>query len=367
MLRLTATDVARARLHSLLLHDAADATPLAVVTWFGAMQAQDLASGKWSLGIRLPGTTEPDVDAALSAGDVLRTWPMRGTIHLVPPADAHWMLETTGVRALAAGATRREQLGIGPGVADAAAGLLQQALSGGRRLTRAQCLAMLAASGIDTSGQRGYHLLGHAAVIGVTCLGPTVDGQQTFELLDEWAPRPVRLGRREAVAELAWRYFRSHGPATERDFAGWTGLTLSDTRSAIADNAGRLVSADVAGRSVVLSRELEQLISDGGIGGAMGAAVPPGFDEFMLGYKDRSVQVEDGRMDDIVPGRNGVFRATVVLDGRVVGSWTRTVRARRVDVRLALFRPLPRRSRTQLDAAFGRYGDYLGIPVSVSE
>ena len=111
-----------------------------VVEWFGAMQAQDLASGLWSLGARLPGCTRRRRAGALERREALRTWPMRGTVHLVPSRDAHWMLELMGVRALAGAATRRAALGLTEADADRAVDVLGAALAGGGRLTRAQCL-----------------------------------------------------------------------------------------------------------------------------------------------------------------------------------------------------------------------------------
>lgn len=121
--------------------------------------------------------------------------------------------------------------------------MLQTALSGGR-LTRAAALASLQDAGLDTSGQRGYHLLWYASQVGVTCIGPMDGKEQTFVLLDQWAPRAGGLSPDDALVELAHRYFRSHGPATIKDFAGWTGLTLTAARAAVAGNAGRLVSAE---------------------------------------------------------------------------------------------------------------------------
>ncbi len=205
-----------------------------VVTWFGAMQAQDLASGLWSLGARLPGHTLADVNAALERREAIRTWPMRGTVHWIPPNDAHWMLEVMGSRALAGAAGRRAYLGLTESLADRGVEVLGKALAGGGRLTRAQCLATLTEAGVECTGQFGYHLLWYASQCGVTCIAPNIGKEQTFVLLDEWATEPNRLSREEALATIALRYFRSHGPTTRQDFAGWTGLTAADAKLGIA-------------------------------------------------------------------------------------------------------------------------------------
>ncbi len=227
-----ATEVITARLANLRLSVPGD-SPADVADWCGALQAQDLSSGKWSLGARLPRATEADVDQALATGEVLRTWPMRGTIHIVHPANAHWMLDLTGRRALNGLQARWDYLGLDKATVERGAEVLGEALQG-IRMTRTQCLTTLNDAGIDTSGQRAYHLLWYASQIGVTCIGPNEGKEQTFVLLDDWATDPRTPSRDEALALLARMYFQSHGPASRADFQRWTGLTATDSKKAIA-------------------------------------------------------------------------------------------------------------------------------------
>ena len=239
---LTSAEVLALRMSSLLLAASSGAERPAsvgeVVRWFGAMQAQEAASAMWALGARLPRLTAVDVQAALENREALRTWPMRGTVHLVPPRDAHWMLELMGARVLAGAAARRAILGLDEKTSDRAVEVLGAALAGGGRLTRAQCITALTEAGIDSPGQIGYHLLWYASQRGVTCMGPHLGKEQTFVLLDEWVPEPHRPSREEALATIAVRYFRSHGPTTRQDFAGWTGLTAADAKLGIAGGRG---------------------------------------------------------------------------------------------------------------------------------
>src|SRR5690349_14998076 len=145
-----------------------------IVEWFGAMQAQDVNSALWSLGCRLPGVTLAQVNAALEDRSVLRTWPMRGTVHFVPAADAHWMLDLMGVRALAGANKRRETLGLDEATVDRAVEVLGAALKGGGRLTRSECMTAMVDGGVEVTGQRGYHLLWYASQRGVTAIAPHV-------------------------------------------------------------------------------------------------------------------------------------------------------------------------------------------------
>src|SRR5690349_19527399 len=294
-----------------------------VVEWFGAMQAQDVASGLWSLGVRLPGLTLADVNAALERYEAIRTWPMRGTVHLVPPADALWMLELVGVRALAGAAKRRETIGLTQAAADRGVEVLATVLKG-NRLTRAECLAALAEAGVELGPQVGYHLIWYASQRGVSCIAPHIGKEQTFVLLDEWAPEPHRPERTEALGIMALRYFRSHGPASRADFARWTGLTMADTRAGIAAAGDRLTTVRVDGAEMIVDPALLDAPSDHPTAAPAEAAddwlALPGFDEYMLGYKDRTLMMADEHLAAVVPGGNGVFRATLVRGGRVVGT-----------------------------------------------
>lgn len=180
------------------------------------MQAQDLPGAKWSVGLRAPQTTEAEVDTGFDSREIVRSWPMRGTLHLVTADDLAWMLELTAPRAIRSAAARRAALSITEADVEHAREIAVVSLSGGRSLTREAILASIASGGVSTEGQRGYHLLWYLAQTGTLVLGATQGKQQTFTLLDEWVRTPRRLDREEALGELALRYFRSHGPATAR-------------------------------------------------------------------------------------------------------------------------------------------------------
>jgi hypothetical protein len=371
-------DALAMRMISLLLapHPAGDRpTDVAgVVTWFGAMQAQDAASAAWSFGARLPGLTTQALGEALERREAVRTWPMRGTVHYVPPRDAHWMLDLMGIRALAGAAKRRAFLGLDDAVADRAVEVFARALAGGKRLTRAQCLDALRDDGLDIGSHLGYHLLWYASQRGVTCFAPTsrssrseatgaVGKEQAFMLLDEFVPDPIRLDPDEALATIALRYFRSHGPTTAADFAGWTGLPVSRCRRGIASAGDALAEVSVDGVPMVADRCIVESYSP-----ARGtrALALPGFDEYLLGFKDRSLMLDSGHKQAIIPGGNGVFQPTVVVDGRVVGTWRRATRKARVEVTVTKLVTLTTKHCAAVEAAFRPYGDFLGMPCTVT-
>jgi hypothetical protein len=333
------------------------ATPAETVRWMLALQAQDFPGVKWSVGLRQRGGTQAAVEAACDAGEIVRSWPMRGTLHLVAAEDLKWMLELTTPRSVASAGDRRAYLGLGDLDVERARDIAVAALIGARVMTREALLARIDAGGVTTQGQRGYHLLWYLAQTGTLVLGPADGRQQTFVLLDEWVPHPRRLEPDEALGELARRYFASHGPATVKDLARWSGLTMAQVRVGIGVAGASLVTLELDGAPFYLAPET--LDADPAVARAH---LLPGFDEYVLGYQDRSAVLAPEHSQAIVPGGNGVFRPTVVVDGAIVGTWRRTVRAREVVLEAAPFAPLSRPIRAGLQDAVEAYGSFLGQP-----
>ena len=331
-----------------------------------AIQGQDLPGARWSIGLRGHGLTDRDVGAAFDAGDIVRSWPMRGTLHVVTAEDIGWMLELMAPRAVDSTATRRAQLGITAEDLRLAREAAVGALEGGGALVREALLAAFAASGVSVDGQRAYHLLGYLAQTGTLVLGPASGKQQAFVLLEEWVRESRRLEREEALGELARRYFRSHGPATERDLARWSGLPLRDVRRGIALCGDALVRLDVGGDAYHLAPEvLEAASAPPREAAVQDVRLLPGFDEYLLGYGDRSAALAPEHAQAVVPGNNGMFLPTIVIGGEIVGTWKRTTRTREVVIDLSPFHPLSGRTTTRLAAAVQAYGAFLGKPARI--
>ena len=324
--------------------------PADVVRWMGAMQAQDYGQSLWAVASRL---RRPSLDAVLAAveqGRILRTWPMRGTIHWVPAEDAAWMVGLSGARTMAAARTRQARLELDEATRERARSVLVAELSGGRRLSRPDVMALWTAAGISVDGQRGYHLLWSLAHQATIAIGPMDGKQQTFVLLEEWAPAARQLSRTEALAELANRYLQSHQPATVRDFAWWAGITLGDARAGCAATT----FAEMSGRELLVAEPLLPL-------GGAGVQLLAGFDEFVLGYQRRGDVLDPEFADRVVPGNNGIFQPCVVADGLVVGTWKRVLRKAAVDVSAALF--VDAAAVADISAAADRYAGFLGLPL----
>ncbi|MEI7743298.1 MAG: winged helix DNA-binding domain-containing protein, partial [Chloroflexota bacterium] len=223
------------------------ATPAEVVARMLAMQGQDAPGVRWSVGLRAGGLTETDVVAALAAGELVRSWPLRGTLHLVLAADLRWLLALTGERLLAATAKRRAALDITGDDTRNARAATERALAGRQSLARPAFLAMLAEAGVAVDAQRGYHLIFWLALSGVIVLVGTGDGQPAIGLADEWLPKTPDRDRDDALTDLARRFVTSHGPATDADLARWTGLPLGQVRRGLAGAGTAIERIDIGG------------------------------------------------------------------------------------------------------------------------
>lgn len=292
------------------------------VRWMTAMQAQDLQAALWAVGVRVPGAGLSAARSALDSGAVVRSWPMRGTLHLVPPEDLRWMLDLTAEKLTSRMAARRRELGISWADIENCREIALEHMAGGGAGSRTELFQAFNDAGQPTQGQRGIHILGTLCRHGWLVQGPLVGNQQLFVEFNGWIPVSRKLERKEAIAEFMLRYFRSHGPATIRDFAWWTQIPLTEARTAFQEVKDQLVELVFEGTHYWLSPGTASLL-DTGVPGQRSVVLLPAFDEFVLGYQDRSLVLASEHANKIVPGGNGVFKRTIVAAGQVIGTWAR--------------------------------------------
>lgn len=362
----SAADLIRLRLASQRISGDGTASATPSVRHLLALQAQDFAAACWAVGLRTRGSRLSDVISALDDGEIVRSWPMRGTLHMVAAEDLGWILSLTSARMLASTVTRRRQLELDEQTLSRARDLVIGALGGGRRLGRSELMTLFEASGITTGGQRGYHLLWYLAQTGLVCWGPTHRNQQAMVLLDEWVASPRRLEPDEALREFVLRYFSGHGPATLKDFAWWSKTTVADATKGLALAADELSELVVDGTSYWMARAEADTTPSKVPGGKRSVYALPGFDEYLLGYQDRSLVLADEFAPRIVPGNNGVFQATIVAGGRVVGTWRRTQGSRETALSAELFGDALAWQHRGFGRAATRYGRFLGMPATVT-
>jgi len=341
-------DLVRRRLQNQRLDRSEFRKPADVVRWLGAVQAQDYAGAKWALGLRAKGLTDADADRALDEGTILRTHILRPTWHFVIPADIRWMLALTAPRVHAANAHTYREFELDASVFRRSRKALERALRGGKERTRAELASVLRRGGIAAKGIRLAALMIEAELEGVIVSGPRRGKQFTYTLLEERAPCARTLPREEALAELTKRYFSSHGPATLRDYAWWSGLTVRDAKAGIASVEPALHEEVVDGCTYwfVGSRALASSASPS-------AHLLPNYDEYWVAYKDRGP----------VAGASGrdAFTHSLVLEGRFAGSWRRTLKKEPVLVEASPHWRLSRVETRALASAARRYGRFIGL------
>ena len=356
-------DVARLRLVAQDLVDPPDTTPAAVVARLGAVQSQDWFGGTWGIGLRGRSIALADVEAAMESGAIIRTHVMRPTWHFVAPADLRWMLALTGPRILSGMPGRHRQLGLDADTLRRSRAILERLLAGGQARTRAQIAEALRQAGIATDGPRLSHILMVAELEGLICSGPRQGKQFTWSLLEERVP-PARSGpttRDEMVAELARRYFTTHGPATAHDFAMWSGLTVGDGRRGAEMAGDALARVEVDGVANWMDAALRDVKP---ARAPRRAWLLPNYDEYFIGFRDRgailvALHAAGASLDNVALSGH-----LLVVDGQVMGGWRREATSR-VTVAVQPLVDLPAASWKAIATAAQALGTFLGAEATV--
>ena len=328
-----------------------------VVRALGAVQAQDYAGAKWAVAQRTTGRTDAEIERELETGQILRTHVLRPTWHFVVPSDIRWMLALTAPRVSAAMAPANRRLELDRAVYRRAYRVVTRALADGSFLTRSELASELARAGISgATGQRLAHLMIQAELDGVVCSGPRRGKQFTYALLDARVPAAPPLARDEALAELTRRYFARRGPATPRDFAWWSGLTVADARRGIALLDSGLERLTIGDTEYWIAADAPPPPPRR----ALSAHLLPNYDEYFIGFRDRSAIGRRVSDTSTVTGGNALIPHVIVVNGELVGIWRRKVERERVVVSLEPHTALTRRELDLVAVEVRRFGRFLG-------
>lgn len=361
---LTPDEVLRLRLRSQQLAGPRAAEVAEVVRRMGAVQAQSTRDARLALRPRGQGFGAAAVTEACNVTrSVVRTWAMRGTLHMLARPDVGWIVDL--FRPPAGGlSARQRQLGLDPGLLARARPAIAEVLSGRGPLTRAALVAELAARGVavDARSQAPAHLIGYAARQGLICRGPDLRRDEpTYVLLADWVGEQAPAGPGEALARLARRYIAAHGPAAPGDFAYWSGLPLGRARRGFGLIAGELEKVDAAGG--------EAWMLPAGERPCPGDAAPsvrllPNFDEYLLGYRSRDL-ILPPRFARRIQAGGGWLRAAVVVGGRVAGTWRQQRTGNRIVVSVEPFGRIDPAVLPALEAEAADLGRFQGMAASL--
>ncbi|MGH8969648.1 MAG: winged helix DNA-binding domain-containing protein [Actinomycetes bacterium] len=328
--------------------------PEDVVRLLAAVQSQECAHGFWSLGMRTNGSTYADVRRAFDEGRILRTHMLRTTWHFVTPEDIRWILGATSPRVLAAFGSSFRAHGLDDATQRETGDLVVKMLEGGAHLTRREIGAELERHGEATAGQRLAYIVMSAELRGLVCSGPMRGAQHTYAVLDERVPPGPTYQADEALAELAFRFFAGHGPASLRDFTRWSSLTVADARTAIAAVGDRLAGTEVDGESLWFDPEAPRPRSI-----PLTAYLLPLYDEAVLTYPRLNFPTAPGHPH---PPDMDLFIGSVIVGERNVGTWRRTISGKSLSIETALVPSLDEEHLAAVSSAVDRLTVFLGHP-----
>jgi hypothetical protein len=324
-----------------------------LVSWMGAMQAQDFEMAKWGIGIRIPNSTVETITDAFRNGEIIRTHLLRPTWHIVSSSDIYWILGLTAPHIKQLLRSRHRNLELSESTINKSKLVVEKLLVGGKHLTREEIMFQLRMAGISTEGQRASHLMMICELDGILCSGKPNEKNQTYTLLEEWVPKTSSFNREAALAELAKRYFNSHGPATIQDFIWWSGLPVKDAKNALEMIKSNFISEKINELIYWHSGSIPN--SDFQEGKAYLIAA---YDEFIISYRDRSASLLAADHKKAISD-NGLFRPIVVVDSKVCGTWKRQQMKDKILIFPEYFRPITPKEKEQIEIAAKLYGRFL--------
>ena len=310
--------------------------PKELVSWLGAMQAQNYSMVKWAMGTRLKSATIQTVEEALRKGEILRTHVMRPTWHLVAAEDIRWMLKLSARRIKSANDSfaKGYDLEITDELYAKSYNLLEKILCGNKSLTKQEIAEHFCCSGIlvEADNHRMTRFMVRAEQEGIVCSGEDKGGKYTYALLEERVPPVPEITKDEALARLARSYFRSHAPAVLQDFIWWSGLPVSEAKQAIYLIESELTAEQWNGQTWYVH---EACRTRGKVSGRL--HLLPSYDEYLLGYKDRT---------DVLPKEhypkaftnNGLFYPVILHEGQVIGNWSKSAKKGSASIECSWFR-----------------------------
>jgi hypothetical protein len=357
---MTSAEIANIRLHNQQITGTKFKTVKEIVGWMGAMQAQDYAMSKWSVGVRLPNSTDLQIEEAIDKAEIIRTHLMRPTWHLVSADDIYWMLDLTAPQIKPILNSRNKELELSEAIYTKCNNLIEKALASEKHLTRDELIVHLEKAKIVTDNNRASHIIMRAELDGIVCNGFTKNKKQTYALLNERVSKTITLVREEALAKLANCYFSSHSPATLKDFVWWSGLSVKDAKSALEMVKTNFISETINSEVYWCTNSFSLPKSK-----PLSFYLLPAFDEFIISYKNRNDSLSKEYQPHVVTN-NGIFKPTIVVNGQVVGIWKRTIKKDTVIIETDFFEQQPKSIKSLIGKAAEAVGTFLNKKIELA-
>jgi hypothetical protein len=338
-----------------------------VVRAVGGIHAQMMSAAEVSIGVRMIGVTREDVRAELwQHRRLVKTYGLRGTVHLFPADEAPLWAAALRAHPGAGEVRRLAQRGLDPARLAAIVAAIGAALDG-RRLTREELGAEVArrtgAWAMDPvspsfGGQapRWQNALGAAANAGLLCFGLAQGNKVTFTRADQWLGGWEEMDGATALQEVFRRYLSAYGPATSRDFAQWFGIPPRDVANLPPQLADEVEEVEVEGwRAWLLAGESEESWQEA----HDEVHLLPHFDCYAIGCHPRERLVRpEWRARGLAQGSIGHL-PLVIIGGVVVGVWSLRRKGKRAEIRVETSHALNARQRHDLEATAARIGEIM--------
>ncbi|GAA1079287.1 winged helix DNA-binding domain-containing protein [Tsukamurella spumae] len=330
-----------------------------------AIQAQDGAAARFALSLRAADRpSDAAVLADLAERRLVRNRPARGTLQITAPDDVHWLSAALTERSRAEAAKRRPALGLSDAMVDGAERTIRAELAGGRVLTRPQLVEACAQNGVVLDNGQAGHVLRHLTELMAIVFADPASKTDAFALADEWVAE-----RREpdhALGEMVSRFVTARGPVTRQDIGKWAYLPMGSVDEGLAAAGPAVGTVELAGTTYLVAPGTVD-ITDAEVDEALAEPLLlPGFDEYIIGYGSRAPQLDERYLARIIPGRNGVFKPMIVVDGEIVGIWSRKATAKKVTVALEPFTSLTAAAKRRLAGPVRDYGRFLGLKAQLA-
>ncbi|MES2131472.1 MAG: winged helix DNA-binding domain-containing protein [Bacteroidota bacterium] len=354
---MTLADIAKLRLISQQIDSSDFESAADMVKWLGAIQAQEYAQSKWSIGLRLQHLTDSIIEKEISDAHILRTHLLRPTWHFIAAEDIRWMLKLTAPRVNAVNAYMYRKTEIDAKTFNRCHDIITKALQGNKHLTREQLNSEFAKKNIMADGVKLACLLMHAELEGLICNGITQGKQFTYALLEERVPAQKEKTYDESLAELTQRYFKSRGPATLKDYSTWSGLTLAECKKGLEIVKSHFTSKTVENETyyfdpaILDAKKINSRVE-----------LLPIYDEFIMGYKDRDAILQHKNTLNSKPF--SVFDPTILYEGQIMGTWKRVIKQKHIELKYEFIKPLTKIQKTEFDNAINRFEHYSGLYIN---
>jgi Winged helix DNA-binding domain len=348
------------RLHTQQIAQQQFQQPNELLNWMGAMQAQDYEMSKWAVALRLPDANENKIETTLNNGELIRTHILRPTWHIVSAENLRWMMDLSAPQLIKTLNSYCKQVGLDAKTLVKAEKIILKLLAKKNHCTRDEIMIVLQKEKINTTDLRSAHIMFHAELNGLVCNGIRKGKEISYALLDERVLQSKKMNREEALAKLAAIYFQSHSPATVKDFSWWSGLNQTDAKKAIDFISKNLEKFEVGEQTYFVSMTEKNIPLAPFKGGIKASEIHllPAFDEYIISYAHRFDVVDEKYASEVFTN-NGIFKPMIIRDGKIIGTWKRTIAGKKLKTEIFPFEKISKQTEKEIEKKMEVFKKYL--------